>query len=181
MSEVVLYEKRVSPSGKVSYVPHIPAMKVVEVPEKVPVPQCSEFSNEELITWTASLVMIQIMILERQLPSHTLIARKGKLKVVEDALLDLVRGLGAPLDDGLVNYVTDTWNLAMKMMQEGLVEEHEKHMHQLDETMTCNAINCDKHHGICSTCNNENFTIGRDKSPCTVCCSEGGKCQYNPK
>lgn len=176
--EKVLYEKKVSAAGKVSYVPVTP-----EPQKKAPaiVPVCSEFSNEELITWTASLVMVQIMILERVLPPHTLIARKGSLTAVKDAMLNLVKGLGAPLDDKLINYITDTWNLAMTIMQNGLTAEYDKHMGKLDESLTCNKIGCTEHHGKCAQCTNENFTVGPERSPCTLCCSEGTKCQFSPK
>ena len=114
-----LYEKHVSSKGKVSYT------KFTNLPElKVPVVS-SEYNNEELITWTCALATTQIMILEESLPEHSFLARTGKVTAVRVALLDLYKGLGKPLNSELVDYITDTWNLAIKLAMMGLIKQHE--------------------------------------------------------
>lgn len=81
------------------------------------------FDPEEMITWSVSLAMMQIMILEKQLPPHKLNARK--LAKVREAIFDLAKGLGKPLDDEFVNYVCDCWNETMARIQKGLEERRE--------------------------------------------------------
>ena len=58
---------------------------------------------------------MQLMLLERQLPPHARNARK--IAKVREAIFDLAKGHGKPLDDAFVDYVCDCWNKVMKEIQ----------------------------------------------------------------
>jgi hypothetical protein len=105
-----LYEKVVSPKGKVTYREY--------TPQAGPDIKASEFDTAEMITWAVSIGMTQLMILRKNLPAHARNARK--IKAVEEAIFDLAKGHGAPLDDEMVDYVIACWNATMRRIQSGL-------------------------------------------------------------
>ena len=113
MSSTILYTRTVSDGGKVTYREHsgatIPATHDLKA---------SKFDTAECITWAVSLAMMQLMILRKQLPEHARNARK--IKTIEDAIYDLAKGHGAPIDDELVDLIVGTWNTTMQRVQEGL-------------------------------------------------------------
>lgn len=107
---MTLYERILSPSGRVTYREHIP--------QAGPDLRADEFDTAELLTWAISIGMTQLMILRKQLPEHARNARK--IKAVEDAIYDLAAGHGKPLSDEMVDYVIGCWNRTMGAIQQGL-------------------------------------------------------------
>lgn len=107
--------KKVQQGNRVRYVEH--------VPEANPVPECSEFDNAELITLGVSLGVMMLMILEKQIPPHARNARK--IKALENAILDLAKGHGAPITEEMTQYWVDVWNRVMFEVQAGLIKPGE--------------------------------------------------------
>jgi len=79
-------------------------------------PKCPEkdvyegLDNEQVITLSTSLVVMMLMILERSLPAHSVIARREKIPAITHALLDLVKGAGDALDAETITYWERVWN-----------------------------------------------------------------------
>ena len=83
-------------------------------------PLISDFDDKELITCGVSLGMMMLMLLEKTLPPHARNARK--VKAVTDAITDLAKGQGAPIEQEMIDYWVDTWNYCMEQMQKGLTD-----------------------------------------------------------
>ena len=107
---MTLYERTTSPAGRVTYREYIPTPATDLCAD--------EFDTAECITWAVSIGITQLMILERQLPSHARNARK--IKALTEAILDLAKGHGKPLPDEMVDYVIGCWNRCMVEIQRGL-------------------------------------------------------------
>ena len=105
-----LYTK-ITQGKRIRYVPYVP-------PEQS-IPKAPEaFDDEGIITLGTSIGTIVLMQLEQLIPTHK--RNHRKVKAVTDALLELARGNGKPIDKELVEYWTDVWNATMKRYQEGL-------------------------------------------------------------
>jgi len=84
-------------------------------------PKQEEFDNAQLVTLGASLGMMVLMQMEKQLPEKSRNARK--LAAVSAAILDLVRGSGQKVSEEMCNYWADSWNRTMREMQSELTPE----------------------------------------------------------
>lgn len=109
-----LYRKTTHGS-RVRYVPYDPK-------EDVPIPP-PEFSDEDIITLGTTVGTIVLVQLERYIPEHK--RNHRKVKAVTDALLDLARGQGKPVDRELAEHWMDVWNETMRRFQNTLVERAE--------------------------------------------------------
>jgi hypothetical protein len=107
-----LYERIVSEKGRVSYREYF-------LPHEGPCLPAEGFDLAEVITWSVALAMTQLMILRKSLPEHARVPRK--IKAVEEAIYDLAKEHGKPLDDEMVDYVVGCWNRTMEEIQRGLV------------------------------------------------------------
>ena len=84
-------------------------------------PKQEEFDNAELVTLGASLGMMVLMQMEKQLPEKSRNARK--LAAVSAAILDLVKGSGQKVSDEMCSYWADAWNRTMQEIQRGVTPE----------------------------------------------------------
>lgn len=84
---------------------------VTEQPEPV---TTVTFTDEQCITAAGALGVVLMMVFERIIPPHKLVARK--IKAVEAAILDLYRGTGQALDEDVAEQMCRTWDQTMKIM-----------------------------------------------------------------
>jgi len=108
------YYERVMVGKRVTY-------REVQVKIFNELPKQEEFDNAELVTLGASLGMMVLMQMEKQLPEKSRNARK--LAAVSAAILDLVKGSGQKVSDEMCNYWADAWNLTMRTIQAGMTPE----------------------------------------------------------
>ncbi len=104
-----LYEKTMQ-GNRVRYVEY--------VPKPYPHP---EIERSKMVTLLATLTMSMLMSVEDQLPKHARMARE--IRNVENAVRNLARMVGKPLDEELVNAGVDGWNSAIQTMQSRLMGE----------------------------------------------------------
>lgn len=71
-------------------------------------PHQESFTNGEIVTLGASLGMMVLMQMEISLPEKARLPRK--LNALRAAILDLVKGNGARIDDEMVDHWADCWN-----------------------------------------------------------------------
>jgi hypothetical protein len=95
------------------YIPYVP-------PEPQPI-KTDPLTDEGIITLGTSVGTIVLMQLEALIPAHK--RNHRKVKAVTDALLDLARGNGAPIDRELLEHWTECWNQTMVLFQSGLEEK----------------------------------------------------------
>ena len=76
-----------------------------------------DMDNEQKITLGVGIGTWMLMLLDRNLPAHSLLARKDRIGEVQRAILELAKGLGKPLSKEALDYWckvwTLTWNMAM--------------------------------------------------------------------
>jgi len=97
------YTKQISPKGKVTYV------EVVEDDTVV-----IELTDEQCLTAAGSLGLTLLCLFERNFPEHKKVARK--IKAVEQAVLDLYRSTGQPIDPLLADDFCKAWDRTIREM-----------------------------------------------------------------
>ena len=70
-------------------------------------------TDEQAVTIAGVLGISLLMNYRRLMPPHKLIARK--VKAVEDAVVDLFRSSGHPVNEALVKCFLDCWDRAVLM------------------------------------------------------------------
>lgn len=104
---MTLYERSISPAGRVTYRPYVPPNNsMMEIPQ------------EQVVTLLTTLTISMLMSVSDQMPSHARAARE--IKGVEQAVLKMAKLNAAPLDEHLVNIGVACWNSAIQTMQEQL-------------------------------------------------------------
>lgn len=106
---MTLYEKHISPAGKVACREHIPAPVVMP-----------EIESAQVVTLLSALTISMLMSVSEQLPPHAALARR--VRGVEDAIKALAQLNGTPLDPQLIEVGVAAWNSAIHSMQSGLAE-----------------------------------------------------------
>jgi hypothetical protein len=99
---MTLYEKQVSPKGKVSYVPYV---------GYTPRPE-DEMTDKQLITLAVSIGVTCLMTLEQNLPQHSRIGRQ--IRDVEQSILRLAHNCGEHVDREMVDYWASAFNTVME-------------------------------------------------------------------
>jgi hypothetical protein len=99
------YKRVVSPGGKVSYQP-VTAAEETKTVLNLSEPQC--------LTAAGALGVTLLMIFERNIPSHKLVARK--IAAVKAAVLDLYKGTGEAIDDETADLIFKAWDGTMKSL-----------------------------------------------------------------
>lgn len=84
----------------------------------VPKPQ-QFYTDEEIITLGVSIGAILLVQLEQLIPEHK--RNHRKVKAVTDAILDLARGQGQPIDKEQIDYWCRCWNVTTQQFQAGLL------------------------------------------------------------
>ena len=73
-------------------------------------------TNEQDVTIAGVLGISLLMNYRRLMPPHKLIARK--VKAVEDAVVDLFRSSGHPVNEATLTWVMECWDKAVLMAEE---------------------------------------------------------------
>jgi hypothetical protein len=107
---VQLYEKIISPAGRVTYREYKPSADIIED---------KEIEAKQVVTILCSLVISMLMSISGQLLPHSRIARETK--ILEQAVLRYAKLNGAKVDPSTVDVGVMAWNAAVKAMQEGLL------------------------------------------------------------
>lgn len=107
-----LYQKT-QQGNRVRYLPYVPPAPKL--------PKVEDFTDEGLITLGVSVGTIVLTQLEQFIPQHK--RNHRKIKAVTDALLDLARGNGKPVDVELLQHWCDCWNEVMLKFQGDLEEK----------------------------------------------------------
>jgi hypothetical protein len=76
------------------------------------------FTEAECLTAAGALGMMLLMVFERNVPAHKVVARK--IKALEASILDLYKGTGAPIDDNIAELMAITWDRTMKSISAGV-------------------------------------------------------------
>lgn len=105
MQQAQLYERHVSPAGKISYRLHQPRKEQVTE---------FELDNKQVATLAGTLGTCILMGLERHLPSHALLARKNR--AVEESLQSLAAVAGTDLDQKLIDAGIGAWSAAVEQL-----------------------------------------------------------------
>lgn len=102
-----LYERTVTPGGRVTYVPHAE-------------PTCGmvELDNNLLQTLVATFVIGMLEASAGQLPQHS---RHGReLRKVQEALVGYARNTAVDLNEEQIDIMVSAWNAAIKTIQQRL-------------------------------------------------------------
>lgn len=97
------YTKNISPKGKVTYT------EVTEDDSAV-----IELTDAQCLTAAGSLGITLLCLFERNFPEHKRVAKK--IKAVEQAVADLYRGTGQPIDLELADDFCKAWDRTMREM-----------------------------------------------------------------
>lgn len=95
--------RRVQQGQRVRYEAHQP-----EQPQETVL----NFTDAQCITAAGALGATLLIIFERNIPQHKKVARK--IRAVEDAILELFRGTGEPLDREIAELFCATWDKTMR-------------------------------------------------------------------
>jgi hypothetical protein len=108
-----LYERTISPKGKVTYVP-------VTLPEEK---SCFDkgldlnMTEGQLVSAIGGLAVIVLHGYQNMLPDHKLVHRKAQK--VKDAVLELFSGTGQKIDDDTITFCCQAWDHTMKLLDGG--------------------------------------------------------------
>ena len=103
-SETQLYERIVTPAGRVTYREWTPPLPMATV-----IPEEKEgLTNGQIVTLGVMAAVTALKLLETHIPPHKVIYRK--LEAVEQAILSLASGNGEQISKELVDRWADTWN-----------------------------------------------------------------------
>lgn len=97
-----LYRKTMQ-GKRVVYVP------VTDEPQTV-----LNLTEAECLTAAGALGVTLLMIFERNIPAHKLVARK--ISAVKTAVLDLYKGTGEAIDDDIAELIFKAWDRSMKSL-----------------------------------------------------------------
>ena len=78
--------------------------------------ETQSLTDKQAITIAGTLGITLLMNYQRLMPPHKLVARK--VKAVEDAVVDLFRSTGSPVDTETLKWVLDCWDKAVLMAEE---------------------------------------------------------------
>ena len=104
MSEI-LY-RRVMKGKKTTYEPVEPQQGAV-----------LNLTEGECLTAAGALGVTLLMIFERNIPAHKLVARK--ITALKAAVLDLYKGTGEPIKDDIAELIFTAWDKTMKSLSQG--------------------------------------------------------------
>lgn len=99
-----LYEKHTSPNGKVTYREYQPP----------PTRLSDNMTEGEIISAVAGLAVCAMQGYQVMIPSHKFVGRK--VDKVCEAVLEMFKGTGAKLDDGVIEHVCNVWDSVMLML-----------------------------------------------------------------
>jgi hypothetical protein len=105
-----LYERIISPAGKVTYREHVPKKPNLIGDQLI--------EESEVVSLLTALVVSMQMSISEQLASHTKFSRE--LKLFEAAVVRFAALNQEPLTPELVDVGVTCWNAAVKTMQDGL-------------------------------------------------------------
>jgi len=108
MMATELFERVVSPGGKVSYRPYAPPVEE---------PTVYDLTDDQMLTVAGSLGVTLLILFERHIPPHKRNARK--IKAVQDAVLSLYQDSGAALDPEIADWVCKCWDKTMHLVEFG--------------------------------------------------------------
>lgn len=83
------------------------------------------FDNEQIVTLGVGIGTWMLMLLDKNLPEHTLLARKDRVGEVQRSILALAQGLGKPLSKESLDYWCAVWNLTWNMAMDKIKKDHE--------------------------------------------------------
>jgi hypothetical protein len=72
------------------------------------------FTDAQCLTAAGTLGTVLLMLFERHIPPHKVVARK--INAVQQAVMDLYKGTGEPIHDDIADLITTTWDKTMKQM-----------------------------------------------------------------
>jgi len=108
---MVLYEKHISPSGRISYREHVPSDAALTGDEVI--------ETVQVITLLTTLVVSILISISEQMTPHAKITRE--IKLLEASVLRFAKLNGAPLDDSMIEVGIGAWNAAVRAIQQGLI------------------------------------------------------------
>lgn len=108
MSATETLYRRIEQGKRVRYEPYSPEIDDIDLTEA------------QILSMVGSLGVTVIAQYENMIPPHKLNARK--IKAVKEKILDLFQGTGQKLDEAMVNYWIDCWNLAAMTMSKGAIQ-----------------------------------------------------------
>jgi hypothetical protein len=74
-------------------------------------------TEPECLTAAGALGVTLLMIFERNIPAHKMVARK--INAVQAAILDLYKGTGTAIDDDIAMLIFNAWDRTMKDLSKG--------------------------------------------------------------
>jgi hypothetical protein len=97
---MMLYEKKISPAGKVSYIEHAQE-NVTRL----------EIDRKQVVSLVSALAISFLMSVEEQFPPHAALGRR--VKAVEQSIVSLAQLNGEPLDSALIHVGVGAWSAAI--------------------------------------------------------------------
>lgn len=107
---MTLYEKIISPKGKVTYREYRADSAALDK---------LEINNREVVTLFSVFTVSWLKSIQEQIPAHMAIARG--IKRVEDSVVQLAGLVACKLDSDVVDVGVEAWNAATKAAMEGLM------------------------------------------------------------
>lgn len=103
----MLYEKHISPKGKITYTPYNPTV----MPDM-------QIETEQVVAIFSALTISMLISLSDQLPKHTKIARE--MDLLSNAIARFGKTTGEKLNPDHIDVGVLAWNAAVQAVQIGL-------------------------------------------------------------
>jgi hypothetical protein len=91
--------------------------KTTYKPVEATPPAVLNLTEPECLTAAGALGVTLLLIFERNIPAHKMVARK--IQAVKAAVLDLYAGTGEPINDDIANLIFEAWDGTMKRLSGG--------------------------------------------------------------